>query len=135
MLGGMRYLKTLSKTGTKFKKSITFAMAGLCIPLGACHTTEKKLQAEVRTGQPQQDIQECVNDATKRNNALHGGMELVFDVFPTGQVKSAGFINNTTEDAELGNCITSKAKNWRFYSIKSGKEERFTYKFNAHGTI
>lgn len=65
------------------------------------------------------DIKRCYNKALRRNPDTHGRVEMAWTV-EDGGVTNARVRSNTTDDAELGRCISEKMADWTFPPELSG---------------
>ena len=70
----------------------------------------------------------CYERALKRNPTLGGKIELHFTISSVGKVTGADIEGNTLNDDEVGTCITSIVKTWRF-PAPSGGDVQFSYPF------
>jgi TonB family protein len=70
----------------------------------------------------------CYEKALKRNPSLAGKVVLRFTISSIGKVTAAEIDNNTLGDDEVGNCMTSIVKTWRF-PAPSGGDVQFSYPF------
>jgi len=80
------------------------------------------------------DLAACIGEASQRNASLKGkaaAMDLVFEIAPDGGVQSATVDKDKAGDPGLVDCLTQRARTWRFPAPPSGKVEKFTYQFNA----
>jgi hypothetical protein len=81
------------------------------------------------------DLTFCTNLAKERNPALAGQhhlMTLGFEIAPDGNVNRFGILKDGANDAGYRDCLTEKAKAWKFPAPPSGKMEKFDYAYDAH---
>ena len=71
----------------------------------------------------------CYERALKRNPNLSGKVELQFTVSAIGKVTGADIGTDTLHDDEVGSCITSIVRTWRFPPPEGGGEVHFSYPF------
>jgi TonB family protein len=70
----------------------------------------------------------CYERALKRNPNLSGKVILRFTISAVGKVTSADIESNGLGDDEVGNCMVSIVKTWRF-PAPSGGDVQFSYPF------
>ena len=70
----------------------------------------------------------CYEKALKRNPTLTGKVRLHFTISSIGKVTAADIEENTLGDDEVGQCMTTIIKTWRF-PAPSGGEVQFSYPF------
>lgn len=81
------------------------------------------------------DLQACIGETSQKNPALKGkaaAMDLAFEIAPDGSVQTVNVDKDKAGDPGLVDCLTQRARTWRFPAPASGKVEKFTYQFNAH---
>lgn len=71
----------------------------------------------------------CYERALKRNPNLAGKLELQFTISAVGKVTGAEIGTDTLRDDEVGQCITSIVRSWRFPAPEGGGEVHFSYPF------
>jgi len=70
----------------------------------------------------------CYEKALKRNPSLAGKVVLRFTISSIGKVTSAEIDSNSLGDDEVGSCMTTIVKTWRF-PAPAGGEVQFSYPF------
>ena len=74
-------------------------------------------------------VKACYERALKRNPNLGGKLELQFTISAVGKVTGAEIGTDTLHDDEVGQCITSIVRSWRFPAPDGGGEVHFSYPF------
>ena len=123
----------MAKTQRISSVLLSGCLLGLALASGGCNSYEKTGIDTVR--QQKGDIQACIGDASTRNAALKGQaaeMDLAFQIAPDGSVADVQVDKDKAKDPGLVDCLTQRARTWRFPAPASGKTEKFGYKFNAH---
>jgi hypothetical protein len=120
----------------KTQRISTFLMSGcllVSMAAGGCSSYEKTGVDTVR--QQKGDLQACIGDASTRNPSLKGkaaAMDLAFEIAPDGSVQTVNVDKDKAGDPGLVDCLSQRARTWRFPAPASGKVEKFKYQFNAH---
>jgi TonB family protein len=70
----------------------------------------------------------CYEKALKRNPSLAGKITLRFTISAIGKVTAADIDSNSLGDDEVGSCMTTIVKTWRF-PAPAGGEVQFSYPF------
>ncbi len=70
----------------------------------------------------------CYEKALKRNPSLAGKVQLRFTISAIGKVTAAEIDTNTLGDDEVGSCMVTIVKTWRF-PAPAGGEVQFSYPF------
>lgn len=65
-------------------------------------------------------IQDCYEKELKRNSSLAGKIEVEFTIGEGGDVEEARVSSNKMGSAEVGDCIVSRVRRWKFPQPKGG---------------
>ncbi len=77
------------------------------------------------------DLQACVDDATRRNPAINGEIELAMQIGPDGRVMQAKFTKDEVHDSALQGCVVQRATAWQLPPPPGGRITVERYNFNA----
>lgn len=75
------------------------------------------------------EVVHCYNQGLVGNPNLKGRVAVQFGIGPTGRVTMSAVANNTTGDANTGNCIAKAIKRWKFPKPSTGGTAIVTYPF------
>lgn len=76
------------------------------------------------------EVRYCYDKALRKDSNAAGKVVIDFEISPTGKVTRAEVKSTTLDDKDVGKCIASATKRWKFPKPKGGGKVSVSYPFN-----